>query len=617
VFWLPAAMRPEPLTDDERRQAILQSFADQLEVTPIRNTQLVKIAFYARDPQLAADIINTLGRVYIDSDIDARVDMTRQAATWITGRMAGLREQLEQSEKALQDYREQENLLEVGGVRTLASQELNELTSKMVEARRKRTEAENVVAQIDQDPSSNPAVLQHPLVQRLKEQESLAEQNLSEMSKRYGPKHPKIIAATGELQAARKSYEQQVANVVEGVRREYQIALAGEAAMSQALAGMKNQMQDINRKEYRLNELERTVTVNRQLYDTFFSRMKETSETENLQTVHAKIIDRAIAPNNPSQPKMLLWLLAAAGIGLLAGVGLALLREELDNTLNNPDDVRNRLGESLLGVLPLLKDSEITRKGVATIFGRNNLSSFAEAIRSIRTTLLVSDRDAGQLAARRLSVLVSSAEPGEGKSVLASNLAAAFGQLGKTLLVDADLRRPAAERNFRLKALSFGLADLLAGKATPGQCIQHLERWQIDVLPAGKIPLNPLELLSSDRFPGLIAQLQQEYDYIVIDSAPCEAVSDAMVLSAFVEAVVYVVHAGRTDRRAIATGIQRLRAAGAPLKGIVLNRVDIERGKRAGYYYSGHDSSGLYYENDQRESHEKPSPERISRVVNS
>lgn len=577
--WLP--WQRKELTKAEIHQAALQVFADSLEVKPLRNTQLVTISFSAGDPQLAADILNTLGKLYIESDLQARLDVTREAASWINSRLAGLRQQLEQSEKALQDYRERENLLEVEGVRTLATQELNELTTKLVEARRKRTEAENIVAQIGEDTTSNPAVLQHPLVQRLREQEAAAEQKLSELAKRYGPQHPKIIAVNSELDAARASYNQQVAKVIEGVRREYEIARATEEALNRALDSKKSEMQDINRKEYKLSELERTVTVNRELYDTFFSRMKETSETENLQTAHARIIDHAIAPTEPDSPARTWWLLAAALLGLSAGVATVLWQAHIDNTLDDPDDVQQGLGEILLGIVPLLPQ----RDSVASLYGRDSSSAFAEAIRTVRTALLVGLR---QAHCAQQVLLVTSAMPGEGKSVLASNLAAAFGQMGKTLLIDADLRRPAAARQFAVPTTVPGLSALLSGQAPLPACIHHDAVRGFDILPAGLLPAQPLELLSSPVLAQQLLRLREQYEHIVIDSAPCEAVSDALVLSVLVDGVVHVVHAGVTDRRAITSAIQRLRAAGARLLGVVLNQVDIERGQRAGYYYGGY-----------------------------
>lgn len=581
--WKLGFGKSAPPTEEDLLQRVLARFVAGLEVRPVRNTQLVRISFNSTDPQLSADIINTLAITYIENDLEARLDMTRQAALWLNSRMAGLRENLEQSERELQAYREQENLIEVEGVRTLASKELNEITTKLVEARRKRSEAENIVAQLGSDTSTNPAVLQHALVQRLKEQEAIAEQKLSELSKRYGPKHPKIIAVRSELDAARGSSSQQVGKVIEGVRREYEIARATEESLVAALEKMKGEMQGINRKEYKLSELERAVQVNRQLYDTFFSRIKETTETEDLQSAHARIIDKAIIPKQPIKPNRMMLLTAAIAINLLVGIFLAFLKEMLDNTIKSPDDVRVRIGEQLLGLLPLMKDRRDSTETAIT-FAKDSRGTFAESIRTIRTGVVLSGLDNPHKV-----LVVTSSVPGEGKTVISANLAIAFGQMGKVLLIDADMRRPSIAKSFGLPLSAPGLSNLVAETAETAQCIHRLDHLGIDVIPAGLVPPNPLELLSSRRFATVLAALEKHYDRIIIDSAPCEVVSDALVLSTFANAVIYVVRADSTNTRAIKSGVSRLRQGGAPLTGIVLNQVDIEKGSRyGGYYYGGY-----------------------------
>lgn len=565
-------------------QRTYQAFMDNLQVKPVRNTQLVKISFNSPDPQLAASVINTLATAYIESDLEARLEMTRQAAGWLNSRMAGLREKLDQSEQELQAYREQENLVEVEGVRTLATKELNEITTKLVEARRKRSETENIVAQVRSGGYGTiPAVLQHALVQRLKEQEAVAEQKLSELSKRYGPKHPKIIAVQSELSAARGNSSQQIDKVIEGVQREYEIAKATEESMTAALEKKKSEMQGINRKEYKLSELERAVQVNRQIYDTFFSRIKETSETGDLQTAHARVIDRAVVPAEPVKPKRLMLLLLSAFSSVVIGVVLAFAKEMLDNTLKNPDDVRARLNEQLLGLLPLMKDRRESTDAAVT-FVKDSRGTFSESIRTIRTGVVLSGLDNPHKV-----LVVTSSVPGEGKTVISANLAIAFGQMGKVLLIDADMRRPSVAKSFGLSLSAPGLSNLVAETAEARQCIHRVESLGIDVIPAGLVPPNPLELLSSKRFAAVLASLEKHYDRIIIDSAPCEVVSDALVLSTFANAVIYVVKADSTPVRAVRSGVGRLRHTGAPLTGIVLNQVDIEKGSRyGGYYYGGY-----------------------------
>lgn len=584
ALWHLGLFKQEIKTDAAVLEKTKDWFSRNLEVKPIRNTQLVKISFDSHDPELSAAIIDTLGIVFIENDLEARLQMTQTAVTWLNGRMGGLRENLDASERALQAYREDEKLVEVEGVKTLATKELNELTTKLVEARRKKSETENIMNQVHgSDVNSLPAVLQHSLVQRLKEQEAISEQKLSELSKRYGPKHPKIIAAKSDLSAARGNTGQQISSVIEGVKREYEIAAATEKSLTEALDKMKNDMQGINRKEYKLNELERSVQVNRQLYDTFFSRIKETAETGDLQTAHARVIDKAIVSTEPVKPKRMLLLVLSMIVGLFIGIILAFVKEMLDDTIKNPEDVQNRTGEQLLGILPLMKDRCDSTQAAIT-FSKDTKCTFSESIRTIRTGVVLSGIDSPHKV-----LVVTSSVPGEGKTVISANLAIAFGQMNKVLLIDADMRRPSVAKSFGLSLSLPGLSNLIAETAEAKSCIHRIEGLGIDVIPAGLVPPNPLELLSSKRFAAVLASLEKHYDRIIIDSAPCEVVSDALVLSTYANALIYVVRSDSTHSKAVKSGIGRLRQAGAPITGIVLNQVDIDKGSRyGGYYYGGY-----------------------------
>lgn len=583
-LWHFGFFKKEVETDAAVLEKTKDWFASNLEVKPVRNTQLVKISFNSTDPKLSAEIIDVLGSVFIENDLEARLQMTQTAVTWLNGRMGGLRENLDASERALQAYREDEKLVEVEGVKTLATKELNELTTKLVEARRKKSETENIMNQVHgSNVNSLPAVLQHSLVQRLKEQEAISEQKLSELSKRYGPKHPKIIAAKSDLGAARGNTGQQISSVIEGVKREYEIAAATEKSLTEALENMKGDMQGINRKEYKLSELEREVEVNRQLYDTFFSRIKETAETGDLQTAHARVIDKAIVSTEPVKPKRMLLLVLSMLAGLSIGVILAFVKEMLDDTIRDPEDVRNRIGEQLLGILPLMKDRRDSTEAAIT-FSKDSRGTFSESIRTIRTGVVLSGIDSPHKV-----LVVTSSVPGEGKTVISANLAIAFGQMGKVLLIDADMRRPSVAKSFGISLSAPGLSNLVAETAEAKSCIHRVESLGIDVIPAGLVPPNPLELLSSKRFAAVLASLEKHYDRIIIDSAPCEVVSDALVLSTYANALIYVVRSDSTHSKAVKSGITRLRQAGAPITGVVLNQVDIDKGSRyGGYYYGGY-----------------------------
>jgi len=582
--------RREPTLDN-----MIVDFLGSVVITPVRSTQLVKIGFLSSDPKLAALMANELARVYIENNLEGRLQMTKQATGWLTERIVGLKQNLVDSEQKLQSYKETEGLVDIEGVKTLIGNELAEAAKKLAQARQERTQAENIASQVSNLPdhsiatlSTVPAVLRHNLVQLFKQQEASAEQKLTELSKRYGDKHPKIIAAKSDLDVARQNTADQILKVVEGINKEYEVAKATEDALDEQMKMLKDKAQDINRKEYRLDELTREVTANQQLYDTFFNRIKETTESADMQSANARVVDFAVPPIAPVQPKRALLSAVAISVSLFVGLVLVYFKEMLDSTVKSRDDVTWKLHTQLLGVLPLLRNRQKVSDNLSIEFLNQGSSGFSESIRTIRTGVVLSALD----NPHKILVITSSI-PSEGKTTLSSNLAASFGQLGKTLLIDADMRRPSIAKNFGIPLSSPGLSNLVAQSAEPKACIHRVESASIDVIPAGMVPPNPLELLSSKRFAAVLAGLEKHYDRIIIDTAPCQVVSDAFILATYASSVIYVVKADSTNIKAVKAGISRMREMKAPITGIVLNQVDVEKNSKDGYGY-GHYYGGYY-----------------------
>ncbi len=303
-------------------EQLVQDFSERLTVSPVRDSQLVRISFEAHDRNLAAEIANTLADTYIEHDMEARLQMTNKASSWLTSRLEDLRAKLRESEQALQAYREKEKLLEVGGVSTLTTQQLQDLREKLVLAEQRRVAAEAALNQVRalkgasaEKLSSIPAVLNDPVVGSLKQAEAEALRKVTSLSKRYGPKHPKMIAARADLKEARANVRKRVSSVINGLEKEYQVAYTNEQAIRRALSSAKGEMQSINRKSYQLGVLTREVESNRQLYEMFLNRYKETSETGDLQKANARIADPAVPGIRPVKPKKGLVVAVALGWG--------------------------------------------------------------------------------------------------------------------------------------------------------------------------------------------------------------------------------------------------------------------------------------------------------------
>ncbi len=575
----------EALSEDAAGYALQGAFAGRLAVIPVNGSQLVNISFDAHDRKLAARVANTLADTYIEHDMEARLQMTSRASDWLTVRLEDLRGKLRESEQALQSYREQEKLLEAGGVGALTTEQLQDLRQKLVLTEQRRVTAQTALNQVRALKgqsvtrlSAIPAVLQDPVVGSLKAGEADALRKVKALGKRYGPEHPKMIEARADLSEARANVRKRVQNVVDGIEKEYQMAYASESAIRRALASTKDEMQSINRKSYKLEALAREVDSNRQLYELFLNRFKETSETSDLQKVNARIADPAVPAIKPVKPKKGLIMAIATAMGLFFGVLLAFLLEHLDNTIKGASDLEDHLGLTMLGLLPHLK---LKKAQTPLDYARTNRKSFfAESIRTVRTSVLLSGLDEPHKV-----ILVTSSVPGEGKSTVAMNLVDSLGEMNKVLLIDADMRRPTVATRWGLGKESLGLSEFVAGVAKLTECVHGTDDGNVFVMPAGMVPPNPLELLSSNRFKEALEALGAKFEHIVIDSAPALAVSDALVLSTRASGVIYVVKADHTPQPVAREGLKRLRQHHAHIIGAVLN--EVPKGRKSYYGYSG------------------------------
>lgn len=577
---------PEALTEAEIFDQVTRSFMERVTIAPQGKSQLVQVQVEMADAQTAAIAANALANGFIESQLEATMEMSMTATNWMNSRLGELRTKLKDSEDRLQAFREAENLVDVDGVTTISAAELSLTGDRMIDARRQRAEAESQYRQVQamrgggwQRLATIPAVLGHPLIQQFKTEQAKAQAKVEELSKRYGPRHPAMTAARSELSAAEGSLKGQVEQIVAGIERNYQLALANENSLRASFNANKSQIQDISRKEFQLRELQREVDGNRALYDTFMTRLKETAATADLETANARVVDPATVPTKPVKPKKTLIVAIAALLALFAGVGLTLLLDALNNTFKSTEEIENRLNIPVLGILPQMKVQE--RRELARMFTADTDKSFSESIRTIRTGVVLSGMDHPHKV-----MVITSSIPGEGKSTVSANLAFALGQMERVLLIDADLRRPTLAKSFEFPVGTPGLANLIAGTARLEECIQQVDG--IDMICAGTVPPNPLELLSSPRFAKAVEVLKNKYDRIIIDSPPTQAVSDAIVLSTFADSLLYVVKSASTHIPLVEKGVGQLLQNNAPVKGIVLNQVDIKKAKRYGYSYGGY-----------------------------
>lgn len=591
---LPFSIATQPVATEidpnELTIAAAKQYQANLNISPVRKTQLVYVNYQSPNPKLAAQIANAHANAYIESIMDARVDMTQSAASWMTRRMDELRSSLAKSEAKLQAFREQEKIVDMEGLQSLPAKEINEISTRLIALRGELSQAKTAYFQVRQlrdasisELSAVPAVMGDPLVQSFRQANANAESKVAELGKRYGPKHPKMFAAQSELNAANDSLARQIRSVAESIRAKYEDTRDQEKELSNALTQAKGQYHDVGRKESEFRVLQQEVESNRALYDMFYNRVQETSQTDDLKSANARVISPAITPTNPVKPNKKLIVILAFMVSLMAGVVAAFLLDALDNTIKSAADIEEKLQQPLLGMLPLVK---LKGKNADTthLFYDTGQQGFSEAVRTVRTGITLSNLDNPYQ-----TILVTSSVSGEGKSTTATNLACAFGQMEKVLLIDADMRRPSIAKAFKIARNHPGLSELTTGNNSLEECIIHREDEQIDILVAGMIPTNPLELLSSRKLNHTLQALREHYDRIIIDCPPTLPVSDARVLSTFADSVVYVIKADATARGQIKTGLDHLGNVHAPITGIVLNQLDIRKAEKySDYGYGGY-----------------------------
>ncbi len=572
---------------DVQENAAINELLRNVEVEPLKLSQMVSLSFESRDPELAAAVANKLASEYIQADLDARYSVTRSANMWLSERLAELRGKLERSERDLQAAREGAGLVDGKGSSAGSSvRQIDDLNQRLTQARLARGQAELSYAQVRKGGTarmSAPAVANNALVIRARESEATAERRLAEAAQRYGTAHPEYLQAQAELQAARVAVRSQVDLAVAVLEKDYESALALERSLEQTLERSRGSLQSVTRREGELEVLERDAATNRQLYQTFLARLKETNATGDFLTPVARVVDQAAVPERPAKPNRLQLTLLSALLGVCVGVSLALWLERRAAVLRSTEDVESQLQLPLLAAVPMA-DREL-QQDLGRAQAAHPESAFAEAIRTALTGVKLAT-----LENRHPVIVFTSAVPAEGKTTMAMNFAIEAARTRRVLLIDADFRRRSIGRKLGVTKERRGFTDVLDG-ASLRDCVRKIPALKLYVLLAGSPVDNPIDLLLSDHVADVIASLRPRFDMIVIDTPPVEVVSDSMLLSRAADGVVYVSRAGRTPIATQRRALQRLEAADARLLGVILNGHDFERAAR---YYDEPAAQGRY-----------------------
>jgi len=570
----------EKMTDSDKATAMEDAITDlisnNIQVIPYRRSRIIDISFSTQSPTLSSIIVNAIAKAYMDEILDIRLNIANYKLNWMNEKAEAERGKLGQSEKELQTYMQSKNIITVEGRIAIIPQKLSELSSQLILAETKRKELEalyNKVSKMDtENGAAMPSIASNQSLVTLKDSILKTEQSIIELSKKYGKNHPAMIKAHENLDGLQKLQQQEIINITQTIKNDYELALLNEKNLQKSLERTKVEAVKLNERFIQYNVLKREVETNRGLYETLIRKLKEQNIIGEIQTVNVWVLEKAKKPDSPYKPKKKLYLFLGLMVGIAGGVAFAFFVEYLDPTIKTPDEVEDRLGMPILGTVFFVKQK---KKQIIDSMIENPNSAFAERYKAIRTSIMLSSVDHTPK-----SLLVTSPSPNDGKTMTAVNLSLAMVQFKhKVLLIDADLRNSQIHHLFGLDN-NEGLSTYAAGVVTE-DIIKEGPLPNLHIITSGPKPPNPSETISSKRILELIEQMSQKYDMLIFDSAPVIHVTDTLVLSKIVDGTVLVTRAGQTNYDMARNCIKSLKDINARLLGVIFNALNV---KESGYY---------------------------------
>ncbi len=570
-----------------RRKILADRFQQALSVEPLRNTRLVRIHFDHPDPKVALEVVNAVAETFMDMNIERRFEASAYAKEFIREQLAQVQAKLEDSERRLVEFAREHEIVTMAEGGSVDAQRLREINMALSRAEQARIEAESRYQHLVGQGAviGAPAGVDSPVIQELKKAKARLEAEYNEKLLLYKPAYPMMVELRGRIDELEAQIAEEGAQILAALRSEYLAAKAKEDMLRERLEAVKQEVLALRDRSIQYNILQREVKTNRELYNGLLQRLKEVGVAGGVDTNNIAIVDPAELPIAPYKPKVGLVVMLGAILGLLGGVLLAFVVEFMDDTVQRPEDLEERVGLPLFGLIPAVPPQE-GQANPALLTVADPAGAVAEAYRSLRTALMFATPE----GAPRLLQLTS-AGPGEGKSTSAVNIAASFAQMGsKVLLIDADLRNPSLHHLIGLPNAA-GLSNVLVGEVEAKDAVQATTLTGLFVMTSGPIPPNPAEILGGPGMEGLLAKVRERFDHVVIDGPPVLGLADALVLAHHVQATLVVASAGETRLGHLEAVLKRLYHAHARVLGGVLCKVQESHGAYGGYhsyyYYGG------------------------------
>jgi len=595
-----------------RRRLIAKAFQKSLKVKTLPGTRMIEVHFRHRDPQLAADVVNTLVGDYLEQYFRTRYNATAQASEWLSKQLAELKSQVEEAQEKVVQYQKEKGILGTDEAHNIVMAKLEELNRQLTAAEANRmlkqtgyqiakTGNAELISTVGSSTllgslagvNSNPLAL----IQTLRAQQAELKVQYAQAAAKYGPAYPRLIQMRNQSQELESAIQAEIEKVAARAENDFIAARNAEDMLRASFERQKEEANKLNDSAVRYTIMKREAESSRELYDGLLKKLKEAGVLAGLRSTNLVVVDPARSSAKPVRPSYPINLGLGLGVGLLGGIGLAFAREGFDSTLRTPEQVEAVAGLPAVGIIPELTAGRARRRPANfPKFDCNILDSpnsrLAESYRAVRTALLFSNGDIPPKV-----ILVTSALPQEGKTTVSLNSAIALAYQGaKVLLIDADLRRPEVHACLGVPAEP-GLGELLSGEAElPVQAAACPQVPNLFVLPAGRRRLRPAEVLGSGRMRDLLNNCRKNFDFVVIDTPPVLAVTDAVVLSKSADGVLLVVRSAQTSEQSLLRARDLLLRVNARIAGVLVNRANLHSSDYYDWYgYRGDQFGERYY----------------------
>ena len=577
-----ALPKPGPLMRQARIRETGVLLLNKLTVKPNRLSRLVEIFFASPDPALSKRVVEAWSASFVQTTLDRRYDATSYARKFLDERLTQLRARIDESERKVVAYAAREGIVnlpssvpasgggQVTGERSIVADDLANINRELANATAARVLAES---RIQSKGGEVIEAIENSAIAALRERRAVLAADYSKLMAQFEPGYPPAQAVQTQIQQLDRSISREEARITGTLRQTYAASISRERELQRKVQQLKQGVLQLQRTSIEYNIYQRDADTNRQLYDALLQRYKEIGVAGGVGVNNIAVVDPADLPKKPSSPRLVLNLALSLLAGALAGIGLALALEQIDQGISDPSEVEKNLGLPLLGTVP---------KGTTGNIGdelADRKSAIAEAYVSIQTSLaFATDHGIPR------SVAVTSSRASEGKSTTAFALASSIARSKRTiLLVDADMRSPSVHHLLGIKN-AVGLSNFLSGSDDISQSVYPTDLPTMSVMTAGPMPPSSPELLASERFERFIELMLTKFDHVVIDGPPVMGLADSPLICNKVEGAVFVIESHGTQKSMARVAIERLRAANAPIMGVVLTKFDAKR-SHYGYGY--------------------------------